>query len=105
MIQLFTRHGDRTPIFTYPYPVVNDAVWNCELNEVQNFAYGSAPTTNVDRLFRKVYMRNRYSSFVFSFVFFFFADFFLTEKCFLEIALWGNSQTKEQNNIEIWEDI
>lgn len=58
-VQVFTRHGDRTPIHPLPGTGV-DATWNCNLTFASIF--DSAPSTDsrpVSRLFRKAYLNGR----------------------------------------------
>jgi hypothetical protein len=80
-IQMMTRHGDRVPIYTFPYNTKGNAEWYCPIyevintfkkieknflkinknknkkienssNEVKNFE-------NFDRIYKKNYMNNR----------------------------------------------
>ncbi|EGC38841.1 hypothetical protein DICPUDRAFT_96769 [Dictyostelium purpureum] len=59
MVQILTRHGDRTPLYS---TLKSDmSVWDCDLGwfmvSSQNNIPG--PASDVNRLFRKVYMPNR----------------------------------------------
>ncbi|KAF2069970.1 hypothetical protein CYY_008708 [Polysphondylium violaceum] len=59
MVQVITRHGDRTPLFNTFNSNMNQ--WDCSLG---TYMYPSQNTqenalSNVNRLFRKVYMPNR----------------------------------------------
>ncbi|KAN0041333.1 hypothetical protein ACTFIV_003871 [Dictyostelium citrinum] len=59
MVQILTRHGDRTPLYSTLKPTMN--TWDCNLGwlMVSSLNNVPGPATGVDRLFRKVYMPNR----------------------------------------------
>jgi len=53
--QILFRHGDRTPVNTFPVEIR----WNCDLQELYNHQKVPFPFVNPKRLFRKLYLPGR----------------------------------------------
>ncbi|EGC31876.1 hypothetical protein DICPUDRAFT_82266 [Dictyostelium purpureum] len=59
MVQVLLRHGDRTPLYSNLSPDMS--IWDCDLGWFMSPSFENipGPITDINRLYRKVYMPNR----------------------------------------------
>ena len=58
-VQVMTRHGDRVPIYTFPYGTKGNAEWECPIEKIENFSNDISNKEILDRIYRKIFLNDR----------------------------------------------